>query len=121
MTIRKLLAALFIVSFGAMPVVAQTCPHNRDTRPAYEVTVVTPGISYPLSVNGNPCAPYGWCGARDAWGNPVYVQPSYNAYPDMSAYGAATVILEATRPSVNGWTGAVETRAYSPYDFLVAY
>lgn len=113
MNIRKILAALFVVSFGAAPVFAQSCPHGHDRRPARELVVVAP------STYGNPCAPYAWCGPRDAWGNPVYTVPGYTAYPD--AYGYGTVVYETVQPRVNGWTGAVEYRQPNPYGGLIAY
>lgn len=115
MKLRTLLAALFVTVFGAAPALAQVCDPPHAPYAGYAVTYPPPA----QVVYGNPCAPYAWCGPRDAWGNPVYVAPAYNAYPDMSAYGAARDVYEATRPQVNGWTGAVEERRYSPYDILV--
>ncbi len=72
-----------------------------------------------LPVYGNPCAPYAWCGLRDAWGNPVRAAPVFGHFPDTSGEGAeAGEILE---PRVNGWTGAVEYRRPDPYAGLIVY
>ncbi|MBK8196870.1 MAG: hypothetical protein IPK75_00770 [Acidobacteria bacterium] len=114
MKVRTVLASLFITSFGAAPALAQVCDPPFDPYAGYEVVVLPPAASYPPTAYGNPCAPYAWCGPRDAWGRPVYAVPGYSAYP-------APPARELVVPQVNGWTGAVEMRPLSSADILVAY
>lgn len=116
MKARKLLAVLALVSLRSAAACAQVCGNAYEPDVAYGAP---PPVSAPSYAAVNPCAPYAWCGPRDAAGNPVYfvpgytAYPAYPAYPDVSAFGAAAAVIEATRPNVNGWTGTVETRPYA--------
>lgn len=74
-------------------------------------------------VYSNPCAPYAWCGPRDAWGNPVYAAPAYTPYPQVYGYSHdhGTVVYETVEPRINGWTGAVEYGPANTYGGLIIY
>ena len=120
----NLLAAavsMLALSFVAAPSFAQACdPTNEARFPGRPVEAAPPGTSVSLSAYGNPCAPYAWCGPRDAWGNPVYAAPAYS--PSAGTYGYPyVVVLEPLEPHVNGWTGAAEYRPANPYGALIAY
>jgi hypothetical protein len=117
MKIRAILASLFVVSFGAVPAIAQVCDPAQVIHPRYRAAEVPP------VVYGNPCAPYAWCGPRDAWGNPVYAAPAYTPYPQVYGYSHdhGTVVYETLEPRVNGWTGAVEYGPANPYGGLITY
>lgn len=112
MKIRVLLASLFVTSVGALPALAQVCPTEYDTYRDYDRRYET--VTYVEA--SNPCAPYAWCGPRDAWGNPIYVIPVYTPVSDHGHYGYSTGAVR-----VNGWTGAVEHRGRNTYGDLIAY
>jgi len=120
MSTRAFLASLFAAVFGAAPALGQVCDPPHGSHSPYAAVTVPPVASVPLSVYGNPCAAYAWCGPRDAWGNPVY------AAPDWPPYGApcenpAVVLQPTLEPHVNGWTGALEYRPANPYGGLIHY
>ena len=120
MRIRAILASLFVVAFGAGPAVAQVCDPPYGPHSPYAAVTAPLAQSVPLAVYGNPCAPYAWCGPRDAWGNPVYAAPAWPPYA--APYGYPEVSAAQTlEPHVNGWTGAVEYRPANPYGGLITY
>jgi hypothetical protein len=120
MTIRAILASLFVAAFGVSPTLAQVFDPPHGPHLPYAAVNAPPAAEAPLAVYGNPCAPYAWCGPRDAWGNPIYAEPAlppYAApyrYPDVAA-------PQALEPHVNGWTGAVEYRPANPHGGLITY
>lgn len=120
MKVRAILASLFVVTIGALPSLAQACDPAMVPHTHYDVSPAQPVVSLPLTVYGNPCAPYAWCGPRDAWGNPVYVAPALPPYA--SPYGYPDIVVQQPlEPHVNGWTGAVEYRPANPYGGLITY
>jgi hypothetical protein len=120
MNIRACLASLFVVASGAAPALAQVCDPPLGYHAPYGGVSAPPVVSVPQPVYGNPCAPYAWCGPRDAWGNPVYAAPAYTPYGGTYGY-PDIVVLEPLEPHVNGWTGAVEYRPANPYGGLIIY
>lgn len=121
MNFRSVAASILALPFFAAPSFAQACDPGSETRfPGRTVEAAPPPMNLPLSVYGNPCAPYAWCGPRDAWGNPVYAAPAYTPYAGTYGY-PDIVVLEPLEPHVNGWTGAVEYRPANPYGGLITY
>lgn len=121
-------AGLAAMVAAALPAGAQAYdPYAAFVAPV-PVPVWTP-TPLPLltpSAGGNPCAPYAWCGPRDAWGRAAYPSGCSWGCAETGGWGAAIAILQggghaAQAPRVNGWTGRVETEPHIPGGILVMH